>query len=43
MEVGGNPWRRVGWSAEGSPWRRVLLYEVVAQLAEDNPWKMDVL
>ena len=41
LEVGGNPWRRAGWLAEGSPWRRALLYEVVAQLAEDNPWKMD--
>ena len=42
LEVGGNPWRRVGWLAEGSPWRRVLLCEVVAQPAEDNPWKKDV-
>ena len=42
LEVGGNPWRRVGWLAEGSPWRTGLLYEVVAQLAEDNPWKKDV-
>ena len=41
LEVGGNPWRRVGWLAEGSPWRRASLYEVVAQLVEGNPWKMD--
>ena len=41
LEVGGTPWRRVGWLAEGSPWRRASLYEVVAQLVEGNPWKMD--
>ena len=41
LEVGGNPWRRVGWLAVGSPWRMVLLYEVVVKLAVDNLWKKD--